>query len=168
MNQYRVFQQSHIKQLWSVREGWFRPTYQLTDGTYSYGMLSYGGFFNPVIQIDTASTTWVVRKTGLSTMEVINPDGHLVGSIDRKWFTSRIVFTAVDGFTATHYKPSLWQRAYEWISSDDQILIVQETRGFYQTDTFTYADLTYQQPYLLLLSFLALDFNLRRRKQAAA
>jgi len=167
MDQYSIFHQSKIKQLWSTREGRFRQTYQLTDGTYSYGMLSHSGFFDPIVQIDTSESTWIVRKTGMSTMEVVDSEGLLTAIIERKWFTSKIIFTAINGFTATYYQPSFWGRAQVWISKDQQVLITQETRGFSQKDTFTYADLTYQQPYLLLLSFLAMEFKLGRRRGAA-
>jgi len=168
MNNYSVFHQSRIKQLYTVRDGWIRKTYQLTDGSFSYGMLSYSGFFDPVVQIDTADTTWILRKTGFSTMEVVDPHGKVTAFIERKWFSSKTIFTAVDGFVAIHYKPSFWRRAYEWVTEEGQVLIVQETQGFYHVDHFIYADLTYRHPYMLLLTFLGLEFNLRRRRGAAA
>ena len=167
MVNYSVFRQAQIKHLRSVREGFFRQTYQLTDGTYSYGMLSYSGFLYPSVQIDTARTTWIVRKTGMSIMEVIDPEGYVTATIERKWFSSKIIFTATDGFTAIYYKPSFWHRGFEWITEDGQVLLIQETSGFSQTHNFTYGDLPYEQPYLLLLSFLAIEFNLRRRRGAA-
>jgi hypothetical protein len=168
MNNYNVFHQSKLKRLWTVREGWFRKTYQLTDGTCSYGMLSYSGFVDPVVQIDTAKNTWILRKNGLFTIEVIDPFGQLTGTIERKWFTSKTIFTATDGFTAIHYSTSFWRWSYEWAGADGQVLIVQERQGFNQIDNFTYADLAYEHPYLLLLTFLGLEINLRKSRGAAA
>lgn len=168
MNTYSTFYQSRIKHLWSVSDGWLGRSYQVTDGTYSYGKLSYSGFLDPIVQIDTAAATWFIRKRGLSFMDVMNAEGRLIGTIERKWFTNKTIFTGADGFIAFYHKVSFWRSAYVWVKPDYQVLLSCESSVFNRTESFNYSDLAYEQPYLLLLTFLALELNLRRRRGAAA
>lgn len=168
MENYRVFKQSQIKQLWSKRNGWFRPTYEITDGTSSYGMLSHHGFFSSVVQIDTAGATWIIRNERFSNIQITTPEGLLIGTVNHKWFSSKMNFTAADGFTATYYRPSIWSAEYVWESKDGQVLLSYQVPGFRGNEVFTFGDLAYEQPHLLLLAFLALELNLRRRRQGAA
>lgn len=165
---YSKFQQSQVKKLQSKRNGWFSPTYELIDGQFSYGLLSYHGFFNTTTQIDTANITWLIRSSSILVAQIITSEGVLVGRLERKWFSSKIIFTSEDGFTAVYSVPSMWKSEYIWQTKDGQTLLKYMGGNFTDKESYVFADLIYQQQYLLLLAFLTLDFNLRNRRGAAA
>lgn len=164
MNNYRLFQQSKIKKLLVKRNGWFRPTYEITDGSFSYGMLSATGFFTRTVQIDTAGASWLIHTALFSNRRITTPEGRVIGEVKRKFFSSETHFIGADGFTAIHYRPGSLFSPYVWITKDGQVLI-REVPGFTRVDAFIYPDLAYEQPYLLLLAFLGLDFSLIRSRK---
>lgn len=165
---YAEFGQWKIKKLWSKRNGWFRTTYELIDDTSSYGKLTYLGVFGWTIQIDTADVTWFIRSSGISGAEITTAEGLSVGRLERKWFSSKTQFISEDGFTANFYSPSIWRSEVVWAAKDGQILLTYQGGSFTKKESYTFTDLPNEQPYLLLLAFLTLEFNLRRRRGAAA
>jgi len=167
METYHVFNQRKTKQLWLKRIGWIKPVYELTDGAFSYGSLSYYGFINRVTQLETANEGWMIRNAGFFKMEISTADGRVAGYIKRNWLSSKIEFIGADGFSALYYRLSIWRSEFVWVINEDQTLIHIDSGGLMGKIVVTFADFAYEQPYLLLLALLSLDFDLTRRRHIA-
>jgi hypothetical protein len=57
---------SEASELTVIRHGFFRSWYELTDGQFIYGKLSYVGWTRPTAILETASNRWEIVPKGLS------------------------------------------------------------------------------------------------------
>lgn len=166
---YSIFRQSRVTTLWSRRNGWFRPTYELTDGTYSYGELSCYGFLRPVTEILTANGLWTFENFRCRNTNIFDHHGTLIGQVQRKFFTNTTTFITADGFRANWYRLSFWRSEYVWQEENGRVLLRYTSTGISTTEAFIFeGPAGYENPYVLLLAFLALEFKLRRRRGAMA
>jgi hypothetical protein len=77
MDQFRSFDQLRAPELLVLRHGFLRPWYELTDGQFSYGKLTYTSALKRACTLETASGNWTVkRKSWLGRKFIIEqPDG---------------------------------------------------------------------------------------------
>lgn len=149
------------------RSGFWRPTYELTDGQYSYGMLRYEGSWRPKAVIETADGIWIVSRRSAKVAAIKSIEGESVAEKTESFWSSEIKFSAYDGFTARLVRPSIWKSTMFWAAEDGTEIVNLKTRMF-QMPVISIHVQARQNRWLLMLAFLALDNHLKRQRQAAA
>ncbi|PRY52851.1 hypothetical protein B0I27_105321 [Arcticibacter pallidicorallinus] len=149
------------------RNGFWRPTYELTDGQYSYGLLRYEGSWRPKVKIETADTDWIVNAKGGKGSEIKTIEGESIAVTSRSFRSTKITFTAYDGFVATFVKPSIWRSKTIWEAEDGTELLHIKSRPF-KMPVITFNVQAKQNRWLLLLAFLALEIHLKQQAAVAA
>ncbi len=149
------------------KEGFWRPSYQLTDGQYSYGMLRHDGVWHTKVIMETADQNWIVDGTKWKNRPIKTQNGEVLATISHNFWGTKVTFAANDGFTATFEKPSVWKGLTIWKAADGTELVSIEPRIF-KTPIITINPKAKQNKWLLMLAFLALEISLERQKQAAA
>src|SRR6478609_2591679 len=61
---FRDFDQVKTSELFITRHKWFFPYYELTDGQFVYGKLSYKGGFKRHAVLETLKEKWTVKHKG--------------------------------------------------------------------------------------------------------
>ena len=154
-------------ELIAKRNGLLRPTYELTDGQYSYGMLRREGAFRPRVIIETSEKSWLLTGNGWRSSDVSISDGESIATTSTSFWSQKVTFTANDGFTATFVKPSLWKSLSVWEASDGSE-ILRITSHAFKMPVITFSPQAKQNRWLLLLAFLALEIQLKRQQHAVA
>lgn len=167
MSYYRNIEALLTNEIIIKREGFWRPTYQFTDGQYSYGLLRHEGFWRPKVVMETADQLWITDSSKWKNREVKNAKGEVLATLSRNFWDTRLTFTGNDSFTATFEKPSIWKGLTIWRAADGTDLLSIEPRIF-KTPVIKINEKAKQNKWLLMLAFLALEINLERQKRAAA
>jgi hypothetical protein len=102
MGNYRAFDQLRSNELTVIRHGWFRPWYELTDGQFMYGKLSYTGWTKRTAMLETASIAWTIVPKGVfsRTLYIHQSDGQTIGEIKPEMWSRRINIIMNNGFLA--------------------------------------------------------------------
>lgn len=156
-----------------IRKGWFRRTFELTDGNESYGQISYPGFFKRKASVKTASGFWIFHHKNFfsRTILITNANGLTIAKLDRYWFSSNALLQLENGTIYKFSRLSFWNRKFEWADDQQKQLLTFKGRLFSKI----FLDITLDKntrpdSLLLLLCFLGTHLILlkRRRKAAAA
>lgn len=119
MNIYRPFDLLRADELIVIRHGWFRPWYELTDGQFIYGKLTYPGWLKRKAMLETAGDSWmIVPKGAFSRIMYINKSDNIIGEIKPETWTRRINITMNNGFTAIFITKKILSRIFTF--SNDQ------------------------------------------------
>ncbi|WP_448698476.1 hypothetical protein ACFGVR_16675 [Mucilaginibacter sp. AW1-3] len=111
---YTAFNLLKATELALMRKGFWRPWYELTDGQYAYGKLSYEGFFRRTALVETANTNYRITYEGFfSRTLIISSNGELIGKLKIGLF-SKASLMMHDGFEAELSRDSVWKRGYVW------------------------------------------------------
>ncbi|OCX53116.1 hypothetical protein BEL04_02030 [Mucilaginibacter sp. PPCGB 2223] len=114
---YRAFNLLRTSELTLVRRSFFFPWYELSDGQFAYGKLSYEGFFRRRAVIELADRTYRVDFASFfSRMMNIILNGEVIGSCKLGLF-SKAELKMNDGFEAEFTRDSVWTRGFAWNTS---------------------------------------------------
>lgn len=167
MSYYQPLQKLLTTEFVVKKEGFWCPSYQLTDGQYSYGMLRHDGVWHPKVVMETADQNWIIDGTKWKNRPIKTQNGEVLATISHNFWGTKVTFAANDGFIATFEKPSVWKGLTIWKAADGTELVSIEPRIF-KTPIITINPKAKQNKWLLMLAFLALEISLERQKQAAA
>lgn len=117
--------------------------------------------------IETADTNWIVNAKGGKGYEIKTIEGESIAVTSRTFWSTKITFTAYDGFVASFVKPSIWRSKTIWEAEDGTELLHIKSRPF-KMPVITFNVWDKQNGWLLLLAFLALEMHLKRQQAAVA
>lgn len=167
MSYYRDIEALLTNEIIIKREGFWKPTYQLTDGQYSYGLLRSEGTWRPKLVMETAKQNWIIAGMKWKRREITTEKGEALATLTRNFWDTKIIFTGNDGFTATFEKPSIWKGLTIWKAANGMDLVSIEPRVI-KTSVIKINEKAKQNKWLLMLAFLALVLSLERQRHAAA
>ena len=81
-----------MDELFVTRNGWFYPHYELTDGQFIYGRISYQGGLRRYTVVDTLVGSWKIKRKG--------------------WFSRTLLINAMDDKTIGTLVPEIWVRDF--------------------------------------------------------
>ncbi|MBS7566703.1 hypothetical protein KHS38_20025 [Mucilaginibacter sp. Bleaf8] len=147
--------------------GFWKPTFTLTDGQNSYGTLRYEGVWRPKVIVEATDQTWVISGMKWRNIKITTAQGEPLGTVSGNFWGNKITFTAIDGFTATFITQSLWKSIFSWQATDGTELVTFKARAFKQPLIYI-NEQAKQNQWILILAFLALEIQLTRQKHAVA
>lgn len=170
---FRSFSQLKSPVLTAIRSGWFTSDYEITDGTHTYGRLTYKGFLWQSAVAETSEATWSLRFEGYFPRKVVvcNKEGKKVASIDMGWFNNRTALTLNGGNRLLFVRESFWNPTYSWEDiKRGKVLTINGEHFSKKVADIRVHDKVISNPLIPLLSLLALHMVLvkRRRHVAAA
>lgn len=173
MEYYRNFDQLRVTELPVLRHGFWRPWFELTDGQFSYGKLTYTSALKRSCFLETATGSWVVkRKRWLSRKFIIErADGTEIGMITPELWSRKVHVELNDGFTAKFSNKKLLSRTCTWVSEKyGDMLNVQSKVFSYSRPFIVHIDLDAIKalPHLPLLALLGINLVLLKQAEAAA
>jgi hypothetical protein len=173
MDQFRSFDQLRVTELPVLRHGFWRPWYELTDGQFSYGKLTYIGALKRNCTLETANGSWTVkRKSWLGRKFIIEqPDGMEIGLITPQVWCRKINLTLNNGLTATFYNKKILSHNYTWVSEQLGDILNVQTKFWSWKKPFIVKidpDLIKKTPELPLLALLGINLVLLKQAEAAA
>jgi len=114
---YREFNLLRTSELTLERRSFFFPWYELTDGQFTYGKLSYEGLFRRTTIVELADRTYKIEFESFfsRTMNIIL-NGEMIGKCKLGLF-SKASLAMNDGFEAELSRDSVWTRGYAWNTS---------------------------------------------------
>jgi hypothetical protein len=173
MDQFRSFDQLRVTELPVLRHGFWRTWYELTDGQFSYGKLTYLGALKRNCVIETAGGSWrVKRKSWLSRKCIIEqPDGMEIGLITPQRWCRKVNISMNNGLTATFYNKKILSHNYTWVSEQLGDILQMQTKFWSLKRPFIAKidlDMIKKVPELPLLALLGVNLVLLKQAEAAA
>lgn len=171
MEQFRNFDQVRTHELWLQRHGFWKPWYELTDGQFSYGKLSYEGILRTTSVMESLTETWKVKrkKTWADVHYITNLQDENLGEISKPLFSADFNLQFSNGLFLKYKRTSVWKGRYSWV--DAQGIVIAETRHQFFSARFLkfiIDPLHLKDAHLPLLLLLAGNLNLLMQRRAAA
>lgn len=168
---YTAFNLLKATELTLIRRSFFFPWYELTDGQYTYGKLSYQGFFRRTALIELANTSYLVEFEGFFSRTLrISNNGELIGKVQLGMFTNATLMMH-DGFEAQFKFNSIWNRTYTWNTTrfGEIVKLKEALLSYSKTVTINIDPNSANISMVPLLCFLGSHLIIlrRRRKRAA-
>lgn len=160
-----------------VRHKWFFPWFELTDGQFCYGKLSYCGNYRRHAVIETAQGTYTVKKSGWlgRILNVYHNDDELTGTIIPEIWSRKITLKMTTGFEAELLKKKIFSSIFCWDSPQYGELVQIKLKPFnFKTPYTVIFDPNFQNnfrteiPALPLLALLGINLILLRQAEAAS
>ena len=173
MNDYRSFDLLRTNELSVIRRGFWRPWFELTDGQFCYGKLSYDGLWKVGAILESAQKTWIVKSKGaFSRVLLINDtDGMLIGMITPEIWSRKIILSLHDGFEAVYLNKKILTRTLSLINTQYGDLMNIKTEAWKLKTPFKVfiePAVIKNIPNLCLLALLGINLVLQNQKKAAA
>jgi hypothetical protein len=173
MDQFRSFDQLRVTELPVLRHGFWRPWYELTDGQFNYGRLTYIGALKRNCTLETANGSWTVkRKSWLGRKFIIEqPDGMEIGLITPQIWCRKVNLTLNNGLTANFYNKKILSHNYTWVSEQLGDILNVQTKFWSWKKPFIVKidpDMIKKVPELPLLALLGINLVLLKQAEAAA
>jgi len=167
---YTILDTKQVTELSTLRHGWFSPHYELTDGTYSYGELSYDWLSRRWATATTATGSWLFKRDGIfsRTILIVDQNGVYVGKTTRDWFSRKRSLTLQTGFKAEFYRSSLLYPEFVWESSGYGTIMRIKSFPFNLNDTIYIDPSMTPASVMPLLIFLGMHLTILRRRRRAA
>jgi len=159
MDQFRSFDQLRTNELSVLRHGFFKLWFELTDGQFWYGKLSYGSLWKTTFILETDKKTWI------SDAEVAN-----LGSVTPEVWSRKVILRMNDGFEAIYLNKKLFTRTFNLTSNQlGDILNIQSALWSFKTPFKVSLDLDMLKkiPNLPLLALLGVNLLLIKQAKAA-
>lgn len=172
MDQFRSFDQLRTSELTVLRHGFFKPWFELTDGQFCYGKLSYGNFWKTITVLEIEKKTWVIKRKGVFKRSfLINDTNEMnLGQVTPEIWSRRIRLSMNDGFEAVYLNKKLISRTFS-LTSDQfgDILNVRTALWSIKRPFQISFDLNMlkQIPDLPLLALLGINLVLIKQAKAA-
>lgn len=173
MNQFRSFDQLRTSELSITRNGFFRPGFELTDGQFSYGKLSYANLWKTTTILETAQKKWIIKRKGIFNRSLLihDHDGMEIGIVTPEILSRKVKLSMNNGFEAMYLNKKIFTRTFS-LTSDQygDILDVKTLMwGFKKPfEISVNLDKLKSIPDLPLLALLGVNLILIKQAQAAA
>ncbi len=165
---YTPFNTLKTTELKLTAQGWFRPSYELTDGQFVYGKLSYQGWFRRVAIAETAATTWTFRFEGFWGRKInISTENGVIGQLKiGMWGKASLLMN--DGFEAELVRDTIWKPSFVWSTTRFGEVVKLKQKGFTRSLSITLDPNTSKIELVPMLCFLGAHLIFLRQQQAAA
>jgi hypothetical protein len=172
MSIYRDFELLRTPELRLIRHGIFWPVYELTDGEFYYGKISYTGKFLVSFLLETAKDHWNLKRSGIlnRTLHIYNSHNENIGSLTPRGWTSDVNLLMNNGFEAKFAKKSFFSMEFVWTNSNfGDLISIKESWWSYKIPyTITLdTNLLKNVPTIPLLVLLGTNFMILHRRHAA-
>jgi hypothetical protein len=173
MNQFRSFDQLRTNELSVLRHGFFRPWYELTDGQFCYGKLTYTALLKRVCVIETDQGAWTIKRKGFMSRILLieQPEKETIGSITPELWSRKIALSMNNGFEAIFLNKKILSRTHTWISDQYGDIVNIESKLWSWGKPFKVnidLNLLKSVPTLPLLALLGIHLILLKQAKAAA
>lgn len=172
MDQFRSFDQLRTNELSVLRHGFIRPWYELTDGQFCYGKLSYANFWKTISVLEVEKKTWTIKRKGIfkRTYLINDLDGSNLGSVTPEIWSRKIILSMNNGFEAVYVNKKLISRTFSLINDQfgDILSIRTELWGIKKPFNISFdLDMLKKIPELPLLALLGINLVLIKQAKAA-
>jgi len=174
MDNYRPFDQLRVNELTVLRHGFWRSSYELSDGQFTYGWLSYTGFFRQTGILNVANKSWTITRKGMLSRTLFINDtytGELIGEIKPETWSRKIGIALNDGFQAFFTNKKVFSRVFTLFTETDGDLAYIDPKVWkFKTPFKVSFDpvLAKKIPNMPLLILSGIYLALLRQQQAAA
>ena len=172
-SEYRNFDQVKTSELFITRHKWMFPYYELTDGQFVYGKMSYKGSFKRYAIIETAQGIWTIKRKGLFNRSLLlnRNEEETIGTITPEIWKRNVAIRLDNGFEAAYQYKKLFTRSFSLMSETlgDILHITQKPFGIKKPLTVTVEPIKQKfDVNIPLLIFVGVHIILLRQAQAAA
>ncbi|MFD0794493.1 hypothetical protein ACFQZX_12775 [Mucilaginibacter litoreus] len=174
MNDLRDFNNARTSEMFIMRHNWWKPYYELTDGQFLYGRLSYNGVFKRYAIIESVEGTFTIKRKSLIGRNMLLNKGEeeTIGEMIPSIWKRDVGIQMNNGFEANYLFKKLFSRAYTLTSNSygDLLEIKQVPFGIKKPFAITFKNETYNtfKFDVPLLTMIGVHFMLYRQAQAAA
>lgn len=173
MEYYRNFDQLRTTGLPVIKHGFWRPWYELTDGQFTYGKLTYTNAFKNCCLLETATGSWNIRRKGLLSRKLVieQPAGEEIGMVVPQRWCRKIQLSLNKGFTATFFNKKVLSHNYTWVSEQYGDILVVQTKFWSWKRPFVVQiepEMAKTVPHLPLLALMGINLVLLKQAEAAA
>ncbi|TWR31568.1 hypothetical protein FPZ43_03595 [Mucilaginibacter pallidiroseus] len=174
MDYYREFSQVRTNELSIVRHKFFMPYYELTDGQFVYGKLSYKNNFKRYAIIETAQGSWTIKQKGWFKRALLINEGddHTIGTLNPATWKRDMALAMNNGFEANYEYKKVFSKSFSLTSTAHGDILELTQHAFKIKQPYT---VNFQQalnidgiPPIPLLTLIGLHIVLLRAQQAAA
>lgn len=111
--EYRDFSQVKTNELFVTRHKWLCPYYELTDGQFVYGKLSYKNHWRRHAIIQTADGRWAIKHKGWfkCAMVLSQNEDESIGTIEPQRWKRDTLIKLDSGFEANYFYKKLFAKA---------------------------------------------------------
>jgi hypothetical protein len=174
MGDYRTFDQLRTTELTIVKNGFWYPAYELTDGQFVYGQLSYRANFKRDGVIETAQGTWTIKRKGWFKRSFLlnQNEDETIGTLIPETWLRNVNLKMDSGFEASYQYKKILSRSLVLTHDTlgDILKITGKAFNFKRPYTITLEQITQQNdmPPIPLLALIGVNIILIRQQQAAA
>lgn len=173
MNYYRKFDQLRTTELQIIRQGFWKPSYVLTDGQFEYGKLSCLNSFRREKNIETADGSYLVKQIGFwgkETQIIDAGKGEVIGAIKKNGWDTKVALEMSSGFNAQLKKgPGVFSRELNWTNDQyGDCIKIKACYKWHLSFTIIYdSNIIKTTLPLALITLLGANIVLTRQAQAA-
>jgi hypothetical protein len=173
MNDYRSFDQLRTNELVITRNGFFKPSFELSDGQFTYAKLSYASLWKTTVILESAQKTWIIKRKGIFSRSLLIKDTNEmeIGTVMPEILSRKVKLSMNDGFEAIYLNKKLFTRTFSLTSDQygDILDIKTNLWGFKKPFTVSVdLDKLKKIPDMPLLALLGVNLILIKQAQAAA
>jgi hypothetical protein len=173
MDQFRSFDQLRTNQLIIIKNGFFRPSFELSDGQFSYGKLSHSSMWKTTTILESAQKTWIIKRKAIFSRTLLIKDVNEIelGAVTPEILSRKVKLSMNNGFEAMYAYKKLFTRTFS-LTSDQHgdILSVKAAVWGFKRPFEVSVDLDKLKaiPDMPLLVLLGVNLILIKQAQAAA
>ncbi len=172
MEQFRSFDQLRTNELVIIRNGFFRPTFELSDGQFSYGKLSYASLWKTTMILESAKQTWIIKRKAIFSRTLLIKDTNEMelGAVTPEILSRKVKLSMNNGFEAMFAYKKLFTRTFSLVSDQyGEILGVKAVMWGFKKPFEVSVDLDKLKaiPDMPLLALLGVNLVLIKQAQAA-
>lgn len=173
MDQFRNFDQLRTTELSITRVGLFRPWYELTDGQFCYGKLSYVFSFKKLCTIETGRGSWVLKRKGFTNKTFLfqQPEDVTIGTITPELWSRKQAISINNDFEGTFLNKTMFSRTLTLASDQHGDMFNIESKLWQGKTPFLVSitpNLLQNLPALSLLILLGVHLVLQKKAEIAA
>lgn len=171
---FRNFDQIKTTELFVARHKLFFPYFELTDGQFIYGKLSYQNNFRRHAVIETVAGRWTVKTKGLMKRNLLINEGEdkTIGTLIPATWKRDVVLEMDNGFKATFLYKKFFARSLTLNHEiyGDILNLRQEWWSFKKPFTLIYNPSINinNLPSIPLLASIGMHLTIIRQQQAAS
>lgn len=174
---FRNIADLRTNELTVTRKGFWFSSFELTDGQFIYGELSYVGGLKRHARIETADGYWTVKRKGWlnRVMDLNRNEDETVGTITPGRWKSNIMLKMDNGFQTDFLRRAIMFPFFCWNHPAFGDLMTMKIKMFSFKSPYTITlDNNYKKnvqndmPPLALLILLGINLMVQKHSQAAA
>lgn len=172
MDNYRSFDLLRANELSIIKHGFFNNSYEISDGQFLYGKVSYRLFSRCRAVVETADGAWTFSRKQLFSRTIIisKGGGEIIGEVTRGFFSQTSELKLYNGFEASFAHTSFLPVEFTWSNSayGEMLKIRGRIFAFYNTVKITINSPGRPIAETPLLAFLSIHLLLLRQRRKAA